>query len=506
MNYFISADIGTQGEKVALVDERGRIAAAAFRPSKLIRRAGGSVEQNPDDMFESVLLGIRETMERSSVPPSAVAAISLDGQMAGILGIDGNWEAVTPYDSWLDSRCESEIPAFREWGEASLIRITGCPVTYAHGPKKRWWKRFRPDVYNRIAKFVVPSAFVAGKLAGLTARDAFIDHTHLHFAGFADVSAMEWSGELLREFGMDADKMPRIVRPWDVVGKLKREYAERTGLPEGIPIMAGCGDTAAAAFGAGLTRPGRLLDIAGTASVLACAVEGYYPDTETKTLIYARSVLPDLWAPLAYINGGGECLAWYRRLIGAGSPAEPSYDELNRLAESVEPGCDGLLFIPHFGGRVCPNDTDMRGSWLGLNWAHDRASMYRAMLEAVAFEYKLYLNVLERLSGPIGYSGATVVGGGAGGELFNRIKADVLGVPLRTLAKSDSALTGNAAIAGYGIGLYADLAEAAESFVAFDRLYEPDAERVRTYSGFAERYRLALEGMSELYGTLKSKG
>ncbi|MBB3111040.1 xylulokinase [Paenibacillus phyllosphaerae] len=499
MLYFISADIGTQGTKAAVIDEQGTIIATSFQPSTLIRRAGGVVKQSPDEMFQSVLEGIRCAMDQSTVPRSQVAAIGLAGQMAGVIGIDRDWNPVTSYDSWLDARCESEMPGMKAWGEEAIIRITGCPVTYAHGPKKLWWKRERPEMFERIGKFVVPSAYVAGKLAGLKAKEAFIDHTHLHFSGFADVERLAWSEELMRAFGMDKSKLPRIVPPWEVIGRLKRPYADLSGLPEGVPIVAGCGDTAAAAFGAGMVRPGRLLDIAGTASVLSCAVNGYTPDTESKTLIYARSVLPDLWAPLAYVNGGGECLAWYRRLVGS---ADITFDQLNALAEEVPAGCDDLLFIPHFNGRTCPNTPELRGSWAGLNWAHGQGAMYRAIMEAIAYEYKHYVQILGRLAGRVDLTQATVVGGGAKGELFNRIKADVLGIELRTLTHGDSALTANAAIAGYGIGLFDDLAGAAESFVSYDRTFLPDTTCGAEYERHAARYRIAVEGMAQLYGRM----
>ncbi|MBN2984648.1 xylulokinase [Cohnella algarum] len=503
MRYFVSADIGTQGTKTAIVDETGRIAGASFRPSRLIRGPGGSVEEDPEEMFRSVTEGIREALDAASVEPGRVAAIGLAGQMAGILGIDESWNAVTPYDSWLDTRCEKHMPEIKAWGEERFIRLTGSPVTYAHGPKKLWWKRERPDVYRRIAKFVVPSAYAAGRLAGLKADEAFIDYTHLHFSGFADVSGMRWSQELLEAFGMDGDKLPAIVRPWDVVGSLSGQYALETGLPEGVPIVAGCGDSAAAALGGGLVRPGRLLDIAGTASILAGCVDRYSPDAETKTLIFARSVLPGLWAPHAYISGGGECLSWYRKLVSADGGEPLSYEKLSELAEKIAPGSDGLLFVPHFGGRVCPNDTDLRGSWIGLNWSHGKAAMFRSIMESIACEYRIYLDTLERLSGGIPYSGVHAVGGGAKGSLFARIKADALGLPVTALKNADSALQAVAAIAGFGIGHYADLAATAESFIAYDRRYEPDLSLRGAYDRLTKKYRMAVEGMAALYGNLK---
>ncbi|MBB6693848.1 hypothetical protein H7B90_20835 [Cohnella xylanilytica] len=501
--YIVSADIGTQGTKAAIVSEKGAVVASSFRPSRLIRGAGGRVEQDPEEMLVSVVESVREALEASGVPAGQVAAIGLDGQMAGILGIDREGNAVTPYDSWLDTRCESAMPQIRAWGEEAVIRITGAPVTYAHGPKKLWWKRERPDVYKRIAKFVVPSAYVAGRLAGLTADEAFVDYTHLHFSGFADVEAMRWSPELTGAFGLDPAKLPAIVRPWDIVGRLRADYAAAAGLAAGTPIVAGCGDTAAASFGGGLVRPGQLLDIAGTASVLACCVDRYNPDAETKTLLFARSVVPGLWAPLAYINGGGECLAWYRALVSPDEAAALPFDELNRMAEGVAPGSDGLLFVPHFGGSVCPNNADLRGAWLGLNWSHGKAAMYRSILESIAYEYRSYLDILERLAGEIPYRQVNAAGGGAKSALFNRIKADVLGIPVRTLRSVDSALTANAVIAGYGVGLFGDLAATAESFLAYGDVYEPEPGSRERYAAPARRYRQAVDALAALYGNLK---
>jgi len=503
VRYLISVDVGTQGSKAAIVDEEGRIVATSFRPSQLIRMAGGRVEQDPEEIFDSVLLGIKEVMEKSNINRERVAAIGIDGQMAGILAIDRDWNPVIPYDSWLDTRCEKVMQHMKDWGEQSLIRTTGAPVTYAHGAKKVWWRTEQPDVYARIAKFIVISAYVSGKLAGLNAEQAYIDYSHLHFSGFADVETMVWSDELLHAFGIDRDKMPSIVQPWDIIGTLTSDYAEITGLMKGTPIVAGSGDTAATLLGAGIVRPGQLIDIAGTASVLSCCIDRYEPDAKSKTLIYARSIIPGLWTPLAYINGGGQCLAWFREQWNLSKSSSLSFDELNRMAEAVESGSDGLLFVPHFGGRVCPNNPDLRGSWIGLNWAHDKGAMYRSIMEAIAYEYRYYLSTLEGLTGTISYSHVHAVGGGASSALFNQIKSDVLNIPYQTLHESNSALVANAVIAGYGVGLFNDLASTASRFVSVKENYAPDAQRHQIYKKFADRYPVMLEQMSSLYNQFK---
>lgn len=496
--FFIGIDIGTQGTKVSLVNDGGSIVTNSFVPSNLIRLDHGIVEQMPEEMFASVVDGMTEVMKRSGVEPGQVAAIGLDGQMAGIMGIDRDWNAVTPYDSWLDTRCEKYMPLIKEWGEEPFIRITGCPVTYAHGPKVLWWKHERPETYRKIEKFVLPTAYVAGRLAGLKADNAFIDYTHLHFSGFSDVSNHSWSDDLLDAFQVSKDKMPRIVNPWDVIGYLSKCYADKCGLLEGTPIVAGCGDTAATILGAGITTKGAILDVAGTASVLSCCVDEYKPDVNTKTLIYARSVIPGLWNPLAYINGGGQCLAWFRDLLAAQEGSLP-FDELNAQAAHVRVGSDGIFFIPHFAGRACPNNPFLRGSWLGLNWSHRNGHMYRSILESIAYEYQGYLATLKQLIPGLHFTHVNVVGGGAKSELFNSIKADVMNVPYTTLNNSDTATVATAVIAGYGVGFYPDIADTMNRMVYPHSTVAPNPHHITNYQSYADCYHMLVEKLTPIY-------
>ncbi|HZG56720.1 xylulokinase [Paenibacillus sp.] len=499
----VSLDIGTQGAKAAALTRDGGILAEAFVSSKLIRGAGGLVEQRPDDLLGDAVSAIAQCV--AALPPgSEASAVALSGQMAGTMGVGSDGEAVTPYDSWLDTRCEAYFDAIKSLGESAVIAETGCPVTYAHGPKTLWWKHERPETYARIAKFVVPTAYVAGRLTGAGADGAYIDTTHLHFSGFADTAAGRWSDGLLSALGVEAEKMPRIVEPWERIGGLTARMAEACGLPAGTPVLAGCGDTAASTLGAGIVRPGMLFDVAGTASVLACCVDDFRPDTEHKTLITARSVVPGLWAPLAYINGGGQCIAWFRdqlRQDGAG----PNFDELNRGAASMAPGADGLFFVPHFGGRVCPNNPLLRGAWIGLNWSHDKYGMYRSILESIAYEYQFYLGIVASSLPGARFDEVRVVGGGAKGALFNQIKADVLGIPYAPLRHADTGHLGNLLVAGYALGWHDDFAAEADRLIGTFGRFEPNPEAHRAYEAPKRAYPRLLEGLTELQRAVRGE-
>ena len=153
---------------------------------------------------------------------------------------------------------------------------------------------------------------MAGKIAGLKADQAFIDHTYIHFSGFSDAQKTIWSDELCERFGLDMDKLPKIIDPSEVIGEVSESSAKEFGLAPGTLIAAGAGDTAANALGAGIVRPGMLFDVAGTAAVLAGCTDKFVADTKNRALLTMRSVIPGLWNPLAYIGGGGIALRWFR--------------------------------------------------------------------------------------------------------------------------------------------------------------------------------------------------
>jgi xylulokinase len=173
--------------------------------------------------------------------------------------------------------------------------------------------------------------------------------------------------------------LPRIVDPLDVVGGVTREAAELTGLPAGTPVAAGAGDQSAASLGAGVVSGGQVFDSAGTASVFAVCVDGFRPDTANLTLTLGHSVIPGRFIALAFINGGGLALRWFRDEIAtdlAGSST--AYAQLDELAAAVEPGSGGLLWFPHFQGGVLPPQPRARGAWVGLTAGHGRGHMAHA--------------------------------------------------------------------------------------------------------------------------------
>ncbi len=491
--FLLGIDLGTTATKAALYDLSARLVSEGRAEVSLHCPQAGVVEQEMDDFYRSAAVAIRQCMDSCRVDPSQVAGLAFDSQMAGIGAIDENFQPAVRFDSWLDSRCEPYIEHIRGRFADRVTALTGCPPTCNHGPKMLWWANERPSDYERIIKFVTPGCYVAGRAVKLRAEEAFIDRTFLHFTAVGDAEAGTWSEELCSSLEIDAQRLPRVVEPWTVIGELSAEAARDFGLRAGTPVAAGCGDTAAGALGAGVVKPGMLLDTAGTASVLACCTDRFVADTRHRALITMRSVIPGIWNPLAYVGGGGLALQWYGQEFWnnqeRAGDSDELYHELFASAIEAPPGCDGLLFSPHLGGRICPAGPQMRGAWVGFSWAHTRKHFFRAILESIGYEYAWYLRILRGLSPELNLVEARVIGGGAKSESWNQIKSDILSVPYEQLARQECATWGSAMIAGKAAGLITDLAETATALAPLaGKVLLPNQALRATYDAALERY------------------
>ena len=482
MPVFVGCDLGTMGTKAAVVDEDGAILGEAFEEVALRYPGPGRVEQDLDEIERSAHRTIARALEASGRARD-VAGVSFSGQMSGIGTIDDAFRPATYFDSWLDTRCEPYIVSMGEHADR-VTELSGCPPTYSHGPKILWWQRERPDAFARVHRFVVPGAYVAGRLCGLGADDAFVDRTYLHFSNLADTEASRWSDELLAAFGVDARVLPRIIDPLDVVGEVTAEAAERTGLPRGTPVAAGAGDQAAASLGAGVVEPGQAFDSAGTAAVFAMCVPEFAPDLEARTLLAAHSVLPEVYIALAFVNGGGLALRWFRdELLGGAAEGSDAYQQLDALAERAEPGAGGLLWYPHIQGRVLPPSPHARGAWVGLTSGHSRGHLFRAVLEGIAFEYALWAELA-----PGTLTEARVLGGGARSALWNTIKADVLGIDWVPTKRQECGVLGDALIAAAATGHVSDLRGTADAWQETDAPFRSDPARHARYRSLLGAY------------------
>ena len=485
MDYVLGIDIGTQGTKAALFSEEGQCIAQAFQNSNLIKESDGTIEENPEEQFDAVCKTIKECIDKSKIDPSRIASLAIDGQMAGIIGIGKDGKNVTPFDSWLDSRCKNYIEKMQLESGEEVLEKSGHFPSINHGPKILWWKHEQPDKFKKIQSFVQPGGYAAMRLCGLSAADAYIDHTYLHFSGFANIKECKWDDDLCEKFNLEKEKLPKIVNPEEKVGSVISGMTSRTGLLEGTPVIAGCGDTAASFLSTGATQAGICVDVAGTASVFATTTHEFLPDKKHKTLGCGRAVTKGLWHPYAYINGGGMNIEWFLKEIAnhgniqTARNTDITLDDLNELIRLLKTEENDPIFIPHMGGRVCPGQPNLRGAWIGLTWQHSLAHLYKAVLEGVALEYALYMNILKEGSKDFSPSEIRIIGGGSQSREWNHIKADVLGIPVVKVKREEGAPLGTALLAGYGAGLFTNLNQTAKKWISLGETISPNLNKTK---------------------------
>ena len=288
-----------------------------------------------------------------------------------------------------------------------------------------------------MAKFVVIGGYIAAKLGGIEIEDAFIDRTYLNFTGIADLRHDGWS-RICGKFDIDMARLPRIVASNAVIGRLAPETAIECGLKAGPPIVAGAGDKPAGALGAGLVTAragGGRVGVVRRAQPLHRPLRARHERTgHWKT--FPRPSRPVSSQRLSQRLGAHARLVCRHLRRGRERARRPRkgggvYELLAESGERSRPGSEGLIALGLMGGRSYPSDPAIRGMWLGQSWFHRKEHFYRALLEGIAYEYATVLAIMRENYPEVSFEEIRVIGGGARSDLWNQIKADVDGGPLR---------------------------------------------------------------------------
>ncbi|SAL72288.1 xylulokinase [Caballeronia arvi] len=505
MDYVIGIDIGTQSTKALLVDTNGAIVAqhsSAYHPDT---PKPLWAEQWPSVWFDAVtecIAGVVSKAREKGVAASDVKSLCVSSLYGGSgIPVDENMEPLYPCLIWMDRRATAEVDWVREHVDMKRLEsITGNGVDSYYGfTKMLWLRKNQPDVWSKTRHFLPPNAFVIQRLTGEIA----VDHSSAgNLGGVYDVAKRAWSHEALDMLGIPASMMPqRLVESSEVVGGLLPRWADELGLAAGTPVVAGGVDAAVATFAAGVTKAGHHVAMIGTSMCW-----GYI--NQTVDASHGLVSMPHVYNGKhdLYVFGGastaGQCVAWYRDQFCQGeiaaAKAMPHGDPhrlLEEAASKVAAGSDGVVFLPYLMGERSPVwDARASGTFVGLNLFHTRATLYRAVLEGVAFALKHNMEAGRRGAQSLD-DRLIVVGGAAHSDLWMQIIADVTGYPVLSIEQDVEAAMGAALLAALGVGLVSR--ETAEGgWVTLVERAQVDAERQLVYSERFEVYR-------ELYPALK---
>jgi xylulokinase len=431
----VGIDVGTTAVKALAVSSSGEVLARAQASYPLSTPRPGWSEQDPEDWWRAT----REALAALSVKPTA---IGLSGQMHGLVALDAADRVLRPAILWNDGRTQAQCEAIESAiGLERLIALTGNRALAGFtAPKLLWLRDEEPDVFARIRTVLLPKDYVRLRLTGEKATDVSDASGTLLF----DVGARAWSEEVCAALGIDRSWLPPAL-----------ESPSPAGSFEGAPVVAGAGDQAAGAVGVGVTSAGGALSVAlGTSGVVFAALPGFAADPAARLHSFCHAV-PGGWHAMGVMLSAGGALRWLRDATG-GAP----YDELMAEAAAWDPGVEGLTFLPYLAGERTPHaDPAARGAFAGLSLRHDRGALARAVLEGVAFGLRDSLDLLRDLG--VEATAARASGGGAASDLFLRVVASALELPVERVAVDEGAAYGAALLAGAGDGTFASVQEAA---------------------------------------------
>ena len=483
MSYLIGIELGTTRVKTGIFDLDGNLVAEAVKSYPLFfERRQGKAESNPDDWWNAVTETLKSTL--SNLPYKDIKAICVGSHGPSLVALDKNLNPVAPSILWMDKRSTKEA----ELISSKLGKKSNDLAWFV--PRALWLKNNHPDMFRKVCHLIQPLDYINCKLTGKVT------------ATLASDFIRPWNDNIISASGLDKALFPPFTKLGDFIGYTTTEIAEETNLPKDVPVIAGTGgaDFVEVYISSAALKKGIICDRGGTSQGINLCWDKQIDDSRFYRA--PHPLAPDLFHISGLMATGGKSLQWYKELYyGKETPYEKFFED----AAKSPPGAKRLIFLPYLAGERTPWwDSKARGVFFGLSLEHEERDIVRAILEGVGFGINHIINIFKQ-HGVIPEE-IRATGGQARSPLWNQIKADITGLPVKTTQIVDSAALGLAIIAGVGTGIYSSIVEAANSIVKIDKTYQPNEENHKLYSQMQDIYENLYPSLKNNFAKLKEVG
>lgn len=488
MNTYIGIDLGTSGTKFLLVAANGEILAENTQSYEVCYPHSGWSEQSPELWYKAALTGLKELLQGQD--KSAVKGISFGGQMHGLVVLDKDDNVIRPCILWNDGRTEQQTKYLNEViGKEKLSEYTGN-IAFAGftAPKILWIKENEPENFAKIAKIMLPKDYLAYKLSGSFCTD-YSDASGMLLL---DVKNRRWSQKMCDVCGISEQMLPKLYESYEVVGTLKKEIAEELGLSEGVKIIAGAGDNAAAAVGTGVVGEGGCNISLGTSGTLFVSATEYKEDKVNALHSFCHA--DGGWHLMGCILSAASCNAWWSdKILETNNYAK----EQEGLEEYL--GKNDVYFLPYLMGERSPhNDVNARGAFIGMRPDTTRKQMTLAVLEGVTFALRDCLEAAKKNG--IEVKKTKLCGGGAKSPLWRKIVANVMNMPVEIPQTEQGPSYGGAMLAMVGCGEYKTVKDLAQTIVKVKETVYPETETAQKYEARYQTFKSLYPALKNVFG------
>jgi xylulokinase len=422
---YLGLDFGTSSVKGVLIDGAQRIVASATSPLTVSRPKSGWSEQNPEDWWKAANAVVRQLRQAKPKAVAAVEGIGLSGQQHGATLLDKAGKVLRPCILWNDARSFEECNDIirREPGAVSLSG--NIPLAGYTAPKLLWVKKHEPKIFNKIAMVLLPKDYIRFRMTGTYGSD-MSDSSGTYWL---DIATRRWSDDLLAAGHMDRDQMPELFEGTDPTGRLTDAVSTAWGMPKKPVVAGGGGDNAASAVGIGAVDDGSAFVSIGTSGVMFVSNRKFSPNAEKLVHAFCHAV-PNTWHQMGVILSATASLEWLAGVLNMPAP------KLTGALGNKVDGPSSAVFLPYLSGERTPvGNAQIRGAMLGLGHETDAKVMTHAVMDSIAFAFRDSLEALEKGGSKI--KRVMAVGGGTRSELWLKIIATVLGVPVDLPAAGD---------------------------------------------------------------------
>lgn len=490
--YLVGIDAGTTGCKTCVFDVDGNVIASDYREYPCYYPNPGWVEQLSEDLVPPLFDSCKAAVERSGVSPGDIVAVALSTQGSIIGLLDGHGETIRPWVGWQDLRGERYIADVEKLiPRDEFYALTGDPLGAIFSITKLIWLRENePENWAATQLFATEMDFLLRQWGA----DAYwTDLSSASREGMADTDNFAWSERMHDLIGIPLSKRGTVsTEPGQVVGRISKEIAARSGLAEGTLLCVGAHDQNCSTFGGGAVAGGDTVMVIGTFGSCFVVMDEPMRDPNAKLVVKPNHGMGN-WTIEAFSVTSASAFRWYRDTladleVAAGRVVgEDPYNLITTGIEQVEPGSGGITFLPFLqgasGARLNPN---ARGTFVGMSLGTSKAQMARAVLEGISFEMKDIL--LAQAAAGIDIGTIRLTGGAAKSPLWCQMLADIFGKPIELLQTSETGCLGAALYAGVGAGVYDSCEAAAAQAVKVSSRFEPDPTTSAAYQDAFERF------------------